>query len=99
MELDFMQLTDLFMTYNARPAMVMADDDGMHHDPDHHHHGHGHDHMIADRMYRGVAADQASITTGSTTTTTTIESTSYSYNSPPYNSNCSTSAPAQPIII
>ena len=96
-----MQLADLFMTYNARPATVMANDDGMHHDPDHHHHGHhghGHDHMIAAPMYRGVAADQASITIGSTTTTTT-ESASYSYNSPPYNSNCSTSAPAQPIII
>ena len=42
MEPDFMQLADLFMTYNARPATVMADDDGMHHDPDPDHHGHDH---------------------------------------------------------
>ena len=85
-----MQLADLFMSYNARPATVMADDDVLHHDPDHHHHSHrgqGHDHMIVGPMYHGVDANQASITTGSTATTTTTESTSYSYNSPPYNSN------------
>ena len=83
-----MQLADLFMTYNARPATVMADDDGMHHG---HHHGHDHN-MIAGPMYHGAAADQASTTTGTTT-----ESASYSYNSPPpyNNSNCSTSAPTQ----